>query len=75
MHFPIGDWQFWVVSFIALAGLLFILKPLWPSRDRSGGCILQFLQLVEFCVVMIFFDCHNPIRLTFHGAVVWVATS
>ena len=41
MNFPIGDWQFWVVSIIALAGLFVVLKPLWPSRDRSscGGPI------------------------------------
>ena len=40
MNFPLGDWQFWVVSIIALAGLFVVLKPLWPSRDRTscGGC-------------------------------------
>lgn len=40
MQFPIGDWQFWVVSIIALGGLLVILKPLFPGRDRSNctGC-------------------------------------
>ena len=39
MSFPIGDWQFWIVSLIALAGLALVLKPLWPFGARSGdGC-------------------------------------
>ena len=38
MSFPIHDWQFWVVSGIALIGILIVLRPFWPKRDRSTGC-------------------------------------
>jgi len=38
---PTGEWQFWVVSAIALAAGLLILRPLLASRRSStpcGGC-------------------------------------
>lgn len=38
---PTGEWQFWVVSAIALAAGLLILRPLLASRSAPtpcGGC-------------------------------------
>ncbi len=33
---PIGDWQFWVVTIIALAAGAFLLRPLWSKARGSG---------------------------------------
>jgi hypothetical protein len=38
---PLGDWQFWVVSLIALAGVAVVARPLLASKSPSppcGGC-------------------------------------
>ena len=35
---PWTDWQFWVVSIFALGGLVFIVRPLFPSRKGSAAC-------------------------------------
>lgn len=38
MKLPMGDWQFWVVSVLALAGLAWLARPFWPGRKpRRGG--------------------------------------
>ena len=37
----IGDWQFWMVSFVALAGVSLLVRPLLPSKSPTppcGGC-------------------------------------
>ncbi len=34
---PLGDWQFWIVSVLGLAGLAFVLKMFLP-RKRRGAC-------------------------------------
>jgi len=31
MGFPIGDWQFWLVTAIALTGAWFVVKPFLPK--------------------------------------------
>ncbi len=33
---PIGDWQFWTVSVIAIAAGGFLLRPLWSKARGSG---------------------------------------
>lgn len=38
---PIGEWQFWVASGLALVAAFLVLKPLLPSKRPSppcGGC-------------------------------------
>ncbi len=36
---PWGDWQFWLVTAVALAGGWFVLRPLLPGRkDDCGTC-------------------------------------
>ncbi|MGA1018609.1 MAG: hypothetical protein ACO3YY_11580 [Phycisphaerales bacterium] len=39
---PVGDWQFWVVTAIALTGAVLVVRPLLPSRSSTpppcGGC-------------------------------------
>lgn len=37
MRFPTHDWQFWVVSVLALAGLAWLLRPFWPGRRPGRG--------------------------------------
>jgi len=32
---PLGDWQFWVVTAIALAGVMLVVRPLLPSSKSS----------------------------------------
>ncbi|MHC4833885.1 MAG: hypothetical protein ACYTFH_08375 [Planctomycetota bacterium] len=32
---PLGDWQFWVVTAIALAGVTLVVRPLLPSSKSS----------------------------------------
>lgn len=32
---PLHDWQFWLVSFLALIGLWLVLKPLLAARGSS----------------------------------------
>ena len=37
----LGDWQFWVVSLIALAGVALVVRPLFASKSPTppcGGC-------------------------------------
>lgn len=34
---PWGDWQFWLVTVLAIVGLWMVVKPLLPKRRRSGG--------------------------------------
>ena len=33
---PVGDWQFWVVTLLALAGLLFVVRLVLPKRKSSS---------------------------------------
>lgn len=35
---PWNDWQFWVVTVLALGGLVLVLRPLLPSRSSNGRC-------------------------------------
>ena len=35
---PIDDWQFWMVTILALLAAGFILRPLIPSTRRKSGC-------------------------------------
>lgn len=35
---PLNDWQFYVVTIAALAGLLRAVWPLLPRRQGAGGC-------------------------------------
>lgn len=38
---PIGDWQFWIVSLAALAGVALLVRPLIASKSSTppcGGC-------------------------------------
>lgn len=40
---PADDWQFWVVTALAVAALLFLAKPLWMpllglARRRQANC-------------------------------------
>lgn len=37
MALPWSDWQFYVVTSVALAGLVLLLRPLLPAR-RGGAC-------------------------------------
>ena len=32
--FPVGDWQFWVVSVMALAAVAYLCRGFLPSRKR-----------------------------------------
>ena len=34
---PVGDWQFWVVTLLALAGLLFVVRLVLPRKRKSSG--------------------------------------
>lgn len=36
MTFPLGDWQFWVASGLALLALLWLLRGLIPWRRLLG---------------------------------------
>ena len=36
--FPIGDWQFWVATGIALIALWFTIRPMMPRRGKSPAC-------------------------------------
>ena len=33
---PLGDWQFWVVTLAAIAGLVFAVRTILPRRKKSG---------------------------------------
>lgn len=33
---PWRDWQFWIVSLLALWGLWVLSKPFWPRRKADG---------------------------------------
>jgi len=35
---PIGDWQFWVVTLLCLAGGYYVVRPLLPRRVKADGC-------------------------------------
>ena len=35
---PWTEWQFWIVSLLALAGLYLVLRPLLPSKGASPAC-------------------------------------
>jgi len=35
---PLGDWQFWVVTLLCLAGLYYVVRPLLPQRKATDGC-------------------------------------
>lgn len=35
---PVGDWQFWVVTFLGLGGLYFLIRPFLPGNKNSGSC-------------------------------------
>ena len=40
MTWPLDDWQFWVVSFAALWGVVVLVRQLLPSAEAPpcGGC-------------------------------------
>lgn len=38
MTIPWSDWQFWTASLIAVFALLFIVRPLLPSKRKSPKC-------------------------------------
>ena len=38
MSFPVGDWQFWIATGIAVTCAWAILKPLLPSRRKPPAC-------------------------------------
>ncbi|MFZ9691207.1 MAG: hypothetical protein ACO3EP_04130 [Phycisphaerales bacterium] len=38
MSIPLGDWQFWVVSLIALAGVALVVRPLFASKSTTPAC-------------------------------------
>jgi hypothetical protein len=33
---PLGDWQFWVVTVVALAGLWLVIRTVAPRRKGTG---------------------------------------
>lgn len=35
---PVGDWQFWIVSLVALAGVALLVRPLLPSKTPAPAC-------------------------------------
>ena len=36
---PLGDWQFWIVSVLGLAGLAYVLKMFLPRKRKAcSGC-------------------------------------
>ncbi len=38
---PYDDWQFWVVTLLAIGGLAMVIRPLLPRRKddpRCGSC-------------------------------------
>lgn len=39
MSLPVGDWQFWVVSLIAVGGAWLVVKPLVARKGKAEpGC-------------------------------------
>lgn len=38
MTIPWSDWQFWTASLLAVFALLFIVRPLLPSKRKSSKC-------------------------------------
>lgn len=36
--FPWTDWQFWVVTALALAALYYLARPFLPARGKSKAC-------------------------------------
>ena len=34
---PIGDWQFWLVTLVAIAALVAVVRPLFPRRKGSNA--------------------------------------
>ena len=38
MPLPLGDWQFYVVTILGLAGVLLLVRPFLPSRRTRSGC-------------------------------------
>jgi hypothetical protein len=35
---PLDDWQFWLVTVLALAALCFVLRPLIPFKRKNTRC-------------------------------------
>jgi len=35
---PYDDWQFWVVTLLAVGGLALVIRPLLPRRKGNVGC-------------------------------------
>jgi len=35
---PVDDWQFWLVSALAVAAVIAIVRPMLPSREKKAGC-------------------------------------
>ena len=33
---PLGDWQFYVVTIIAIAALVVVTRPFWPRRRKRS---------------------------------------
>ena len=38
MSFPLDDWQFWVVTLVAVASVLPIVRVLVPKASRDDAC-------------------------------------
>lgn len=38
--FPVGDWQFYIVTLVAIGALFLVVRPFWPRRKKPGcgGC-------------------------------------
>lgn len=35
---PLDDWQFWVVTLVALGGLALVVRPLLPKKGAAPRC-------------------------------------
>lgn len=35
---PWGDWQFWIVTGLALGAAFAVIRPMLPSRERKAAC-------------------------------------
>ncbi len=35
---PIDDWQFWIVTVLALAALVLVIRPLIPYKSATPRC-------------------------------------
>jgi len=38
LKMPWNDWQFWIVTLVALLGACAVVRPMLPSRGKSHAC-------------------------------------